>query len=125
MPDNPEQLKIKGNEQLLHLALINLISNACKYSNNKPVVFSIGTSGKNVILAIKDIGIGIPESELKFIYDPFFRASNASEFEGYGIGLPLARNIVRLHAGEITVISKEKEGTTVQILLPLGNYTLS
>ncbi len=125
MPDNPEQLKIKGNEQLLHLALINLISNACKYSNNKPVVFSIGTSGENVILAIKDIGIGIPESELKFIYDPFFRASNASEFEGYGIGLPLARNIVRLHAGEITVISKEKEGTTVQILLPLGNYTLS
>ncbi len=125
MPENPEQLKIKGNEQLLHLALINLISNACKYSNNRPVIFSIGISGENVILAIKDVGIGIPESELKFIYDPFFRASNASEFEGYGIGLPLARNIVRLHAGEITVISKEKEGTTVQVIFPLGNYTLS
>jgi signal transduction histidine kinase len=125
MPENPVQLKIKGNEQLLHLAFINLISNACKYSSNKPVIISIGTSGENVILTIEDTGVGIPESELKFIYDPFFRASNVSEFEGYGIGLPLARNIVRLHAGEITVISKVKQGTTVQISFPLGNYTLS
>jgi signal transduction histidine kinase len=125
MPDNPEQLKIKGNEQLLHLALINLISNACKYSSNKPVIISIGTSGDRVILVIKDTGVGIPESELKFIYDPFFRASNAAEFEGYGIGLPLARNIVRLHSGELNVISKVQEGTTVQVSFPLGNYTLS
>lgn len=97
MPDSPEKLKIKGNEQLLHLALSNLINNACKYSNNQPVTISIGTASDKVVIVIKDLGIGIPEDELKYIYDPFFRASNTKEYEGYGIGLPLTRNIVRLH----------------------------
>ncbi|MCW5909440.1 MAG: HAMP domain-containing protein [Cyclobacteriaceae bacterium] len=125
MPESPEQLKIKGNEQLLHLALTNLVSNACKYSNNQPVTVSIGTFDDKVIVVIKDTGVGIPEAELKFIYDPFFRASNVTEYEGYGIGLPLTRNIVRLHEGEIQVSSQLNKGTTVQVSFPLGHYTLS
>lgn len=124
MPESPEQLKIKGNEQLLHLALTNLVSNACKYSHNKPVTVSIGAAADKVIIVIKDAGVGIPEAELKFIYDPFFRASNVTEFEGYGIGLPLARNIVRMHAGELLVVSKINEGTTVQVTFPIGHYSL-
>jgi signal transduction histidine kinase len=72
MPESPEQLKIKGNEQLLHLALTNLVSNACKYSHNKPVTVSIGAADDKVIIVIKDTGVGIPDAELKFIYDPFF-----------------------------------------------------
>lgn len=119
LPENPEQLKIKGNEQLLQLALTNLVNNACKYSNNKPVTLSIGTSGEKVVIVVKDRGIGIPEKELPYIYDPFFRASNAKEYEGYGIGLPLTRNIVRLHEGEILVTSKVNEGTTVQLIFKL------
>jgi signal transduction histidine kinase len=61
---------------------------------------------------------------LKFIYDPFFRASNTKDYEGYGIGLPLTRNIVRLHAGEITVTSKVNQGTVVQLTFPKGNYSV-
>lgn len=125
IPESPEKLKIKGNEQLLHLAISNIVSNACKYSNNKPVVLSIGTADDKVIIVVKDSGIGIPSAELKYIYDPFFRASNTKEYEGYGIGLPLARNIVRLHNGEILVTSKVGEGTTVQLTFPIGNYTIS
>jgi signal transduction histidine kinase len=49
------------------------------------------------------------------IYDPFFRASNTKNYEGYGIGLPLARNIVRIHHGELIVTSHENQGTTVQL----------
>lgn len=124
MPDSPEQLKIKGNEQLLHLALTNLVSNACKYSHNKPVTVSIGAADDKVIIVIKDTGVGIPDAELKFIYDPFFRASNVTEYEGYGIGLPLARNIVRMHTGELLVVSKINEGTTVQVTFPIGHYSL-
>lgn len=124
MPESPEQLKIKGNEQLLHLALTNLVSNACKYSHNKPVTVSIGAADDKVIIVIKDTGVGIPDAELKFIYDPFFRASNVTEYEGYGIGLPLARNIVRMHAGELLVVSKINEGTTVQVTFPIGHYSL-
>lgn len=124
LPENPLKLKIKGNEQLLHLALSNIISNACKYSNNRQVNVSIGASDQNVFIIVKDHGIGIPEKELKYIYDPFFRASNTLKYEGYGIGLPLTRNIIRLHNGEIIVTSMVGEGTTVQINLPIGQFEL-
>lgn len=119
MPDTPEKLKIMGNSQLLHLAVSNIVSNGCKYSSNKPVQVSIGSTNKEVIIIVKDQGIGIPESEIKYIYDPFFRASNTKNFEGYGIGLPLARNIIRLHNGILKVTSQKNEGTVVQIRLPL------
>lgn len=124
MPEQPELLKITGNEQLLHLAISNVVSNACKYSNNQPVTVSIATSGENVIIVVKDSGVGIPVDELPFIYDPFFRASNAKQYEGYGIGLPLTRNIVRLHKGDIQVSSTLNEGTTVQLTFPIGHYSL-
>lgn len=124
LPDSPEKLKIKGNEQLLHLALSNIILNAYKYSHNKKISVSIGLSDDHVILVVKDEGIGIPKDELQYIYDPFFRASNTRNFEGYGIGLPLTRNIIKLHHGEMVVSSKEKEGTTVEIRIPIGGYTL-
>ena len=124
LPESPEKLKVKGNEHLLHLALSNLLINACKYSNNKNVFVSIGVSDTHIIIVIKDQGIGIPGSELPFIYDPFFRASNTSNYEGYGIGLPLTRNIIKIHGGELLVTSENEQGTWVEVRLPLGGYTL-
>jgi signal transduction histidine kinase len=122
MPENPEHLTISGNEKLLRLALINLVGNGVKYSNNQPVHVSIGISDNNLILVVKDNGIGIPDDEIKFIYDPFFRASNTRDFEGYGIGLPLTRNIVRIHKGSIHVESKLNHGTTVTLAFPIGGW---
>jgi signal transduction histidine kinase len=118
IPENPDRLKIKGNRQLLHLAVSNIVNNACKYSQNKPVVVSIGAADDKVIISIKDNGIGIPENELAYIYDPFFRASNTKDFEGYGIGLPLTRNIMRIHKGEIQITSVMNEGTIVRLIFP-------
>ena len=111
-----------GNEQLLHLALANIISNGCKYSNFQQVKVSLGATDTDVYIIIKDAGIGIPEQEMNKIYDPFFRASNTKNYEGYGIGLPLARNIVRIHHGELIVTSHENQGTTVQLRFP--NFTV-
>lgn len=118
LPENPIKLKVNGNIQLLHLAFSNIISNGCKYSNFQTVTVSIGASDDFVYIIIKDTGIGIPEDEIKYIYDPFFRASNTKKYEGFGIGLPLTRNIVRMHNGKILVTSVENEGTVVQITLP-------
>lgn len=125
LPENPIKLKVNGNKQLLHLALSNIISNGCKYSNYNKVTVSIGASDDFVYVIIKDNGIGIPLNELKYIYDPFFRASNTKKYEGYGIGLPLSRNIVRMHNGKLLVDSIENEGTTVQITLPTWHSTQS
>lgn len=118
MPEDHTKLKISGNEQLLQLAFTNIIANACKYSRNQPVKVSIGASNSKVILVVQDQGIGIPENELKYIYDPFFRASNTGNFNGYGIGMPLTRNIVRIHNGDIHVSSKINEGTIVKLSFP-------
>lgn len=121
LPDNPWLIKINGNNQLLHLAFSNLVSNACKYSNNKIVNIALGSSDNKVYIVIKDQGIGIPESEIKHIYEPFFRASNTKKFEGFGIGMPLVNNIIKLHNGQINVHSIENKGTTIEVTFPIYN----
>ncbi len=120
LPENPLKLKVYGNKQLLLLAFVNILNNACKYSSNKPVMISIGSSDDQVLLIVKDQGIGIPEPELQFIYDPFFRASNTQHYDGFGIGLPLTRNIIKIHNGQLMVSSVLNKGTTVQIKLPVA-----
>lgn len=120
LPENPDLLKIYGNQQLLHLAISNIVINACKYSNNQVVNLALGVSSKNCLVIIRDSGIGIPANEMPYIYDPYFRASNTTGYEGYGIGLPLTRNIVQMHHGKLSLSSEVGKGTTVQIQLPIA-----
>lgn len=117
LPDDPKQITIDGNEQLLMLALTNIMLNGAKYSKNELVYLSLKCENNFKEIEIKDNGIGIPKDEIKFIYDPFYRATNTNQFEGYGIGLPLARNIIRMHKGKLLVQSEENHGTTVKITL--------
>jgi len=119
LPEDSKKLKVNGNRELLQLAFANIINNACKYSNNDDVKIAVASSDSNVIIIIEDKGIGIPPSEIGFIYDPFFRANNTHQFEGYGIGLPLTKNIVSLHKGTIHVSSILDKGTTVKITIPV------
>ncbi|MDX2069627.1 MAG: ATP-binding protein [Haliscomenobacter sp.] len=120
LPEDHKKLKVNGNRQLLQLALANIFNNACKYSHNKPVIVYIASSNDQVVIVIKDQGVGIPEAEMPFIYDPFFRASNTQLFDGFGIGLPLTRNILKLHEGTLMVSSEVNVGTSVQIKLPIA-----
>jgi signal transduction histidine kinase len=116
---SPHRFTLKGNAQLFELAISNILLNACKYSGGKPVTFAIAASRTNIIVIITDHGIGIPENQIKHVFDPFFRASNVKKTPGYGIGLPLARNIIRLYKGSITISSKENVGTEVIVKFPL------
>lgn len=118
MPEDEKKLLVKANLQLLEIALANIILNGCKYSMNQPVSVTIAAAHKKVIIIVEDHGIGIPREEIAYIYEPFFRASNTSSFNGYGIGLPLARNIIRMHSGELEVTSEENVGTKIKITFP-------
>jgi signal transduction histidine kinase len=109
---------VSGNPQLLELALSNVIMNACKYSNGQPVQVALAVTAAYVLVIVKDTGIGIPESEVDQVFNPFFRASNVQRINGYGIGLPLTQNIIRLHRGNIHITSIEGKGTEVIIKLP-------
>jgi len=118
LPQNQEDLNTPGNSNLLNLAVSNIINNACKYSQNKLVTVGLSVQNKNIVLSITDKGIGIPEDDLQHIFEPFFRASNTSDYSGHGVGLPLALNIIRLHKGSIGIRSEMNEGTQMQIFLP-------
>ena len=120
LPENPQKLKIYGNKSLLLIALTNILTNACKYSNNELVKISVASSNESVVIGIADKGVGIPQEEMQYIYDPFFKASNAQKFDGYGIGLPLCLSIIRIMNGQINIHSIENKGTFVEIKLPIA-----
>jgi signal transduction histidine kinase len=120
LPENPKKLKILGNKELILLAITNILTNACKYSSNKPVVVSLASTNNEIVMVFKDQGIGIPESELPFIFEPFYRASNTAAYDGYGIGLPLTQNIIKIHKGELIISSVLHKGVTIQVKLPVA-----
>jgi signal transduction histidine kinase len=119
-PADIQKVIVTGNRTLLELALTNILLNACKYSSNKPVQLALAATRERIMIVVKDEGIGIPADELKYIFDPFFRARNTDSYKGYGIGLPLTRNIIRIHKGSLDVSSVEGRGTEIRIALPIG-----
>jgi signal transduction histidine kinase len=120
LPEDEQKLVINGNQTLLKAAFSNIVLNSCKYSDNKPVHIGIAADAKFAIVDIQDEGIGIPDREMSQIFVPFFRASNTEKYKGYGIGLPLANNIIKLHQGTIVVKSEVGVGTRFTIYLPFG-----
>ncbi|MCI1188660.1 HAMP domain-containing histidine kinase [Hymenobacter sp. DH14] len=118
LPAEPEQLELTGNRALLSRALINLLENALKYSEPKPVAVDLEYEPGGVRLRIEDQGIGIAEADMSQVFQPFFRAGNARPVAGHGVGLPLARKIIEQHGGALELASQLGQGTTVLVRLP-------
>ena len=117
-PENEEQLSVFGNEQLLMIALKNIIDNACKFSGSKPIRVELKSDDENVKIQISDQGIGIPEEDIENIFQPFYRGKNANYTAGYGIGLALTSKIIELHNGKISVESEVSKGSMFTTVLP-------
>lgn len=113
-----DQLTVKGDDYLLRMALMNVIDNACKYSSDHSVNLSIDHNGKYLEITFKDRGIGIPQDEVRKVFEPFYRGTNALSIKGIGIGLSLVKQIIDNHNGSIKFKSKPGEGTAVKIMLP-------
>ncbi|HNL82339.1 MAG TPA: HAMP domain-containing sensor histidine kinase, partial [Chitinophagaceae bacterium] len=96
-----------------------ILSNAFKYSNKGDIKFTITFSETTVNIAVKDQGIGIPANEIENLFQPFYRATNATEFEGTGLGLSIVNEFIETHGGKLFVESEIDKGTTVNIQLPL------
>jgi two-component system, OmpR family, sensor histidine kinase CiaH len=103
--------------------LVIILDNAYKYSNDKGAVQIAAREERGTItITISDSGIGIPEADLPHIFEYFYRSSHAissQKASGYGLGLPLARDIVRACRGNIEISSSENKGTSVVVTLPL------
>jgi two-component system sensor histidine kinase CiaH len=97
----------------------NIIDNAIKYSKPKTeVTIALSKDRGSILLKVTDQGIGIPESELNYIGDRFFRAKNTGKINGTGLGLAIVRKILNIYGGDILIDSVEGSGTTVAISLP-------
>lgn len=116
--DNEKFLTCKGKAKLLEIAFTNIIDNACKFSNSKTVKINVGLEKEDILLLFTDQGIGIPESYLNHVFEPFYRGSNTHGISGKGIGLSLTQRIIKLHSGKIFIHSILNKGTTVKIILP-------
>jgi signal transduction histidine kinase len=118
IPLEENSLIVKANEHLLKTAFINLMDNACKYSDNKTVEIILEIQGKILNIVFNDKGIGIAEEDIGKIFQPFYRATNSSNIRGHGLGIPLASKIITLHGGNMIINSKINEGTSVVISMP-------
>jgi signal transduction histidine kinase len=116
--DDENKFIIYGNEVLLKTAFINLMENACKYSDNKTVTITICNNLNNTTIVFSDNGIGIRNDELDMIFEPFYRGKNVTGVKGHGIGLSLVKEIINLHNGEISVKSVAGKGTQFTATLP-------
>ena len=111
------------DEVKISLAITNLIENAIKYNcDGGWVRVSLNADYKFFILKVSDSGVGIPEDEQDNIFERFYRVDKARSRDtgGTGLGLAITRNSVLLHRGAIKVYSKEQEGTTFTIRIPLS-----
>ncbi|WP_256792634.1 ATP-binding protein [Terrabacter sp. Ter38] len=121
--DVPDDLVVRVDRGQVERALINLGSNAVKFTpEGGQVLLSAERSGDSTIISVHDTGIGIPASDLARLSERFFRAGNATAaaIPGTGLGLAIVRAIVEGHGGELVIASVEGEGTTMQVVLPVA-----
>lgn len=111
---------VRCDPLLLEHVIGNLVSNSAKYSGDgAPVSIIAEASSDAVSIVVCDQGVGIPHEELDSVFELSYRARNAKERAGSGVGLHFVRQIVRLHGGEIRVVSTIGAGTTVTLDLPI------
>jgi len=129
-PQRPLSLSIshdagtfRGDRTLIEQIVLNLLSNAEKYSPPlSPIEAAIRVEKNDYICTIKDYGIGIPADATSKIFDRFYRAKNVSHLSGSGLGLSLSATLARLHGGEISFSSDARIGTEFYLRLPrIGN----
>jgi two-component system phosphate regulon sensor histidine kinase PhoR len=115
---------IKIDEEAISEAIVNLVDNAVKYSdNNKEITIRTRLESNYAFVEVEDKGIGIPENDQKKIFDKFFRVSSANvhNVKGSGIGLSIVKYIMDAHKGEIRLSSTVGEGSKFKLMFRLGN----
>lgn len=109
------------DREMLSRALLNLIDNAVKYSEDqKELAIIVRGKPETIAISVRDRGVGLKAGEIEKIFEPYYRArfSDTATQRGVGLGLTLVREIVRAHGGRMNVVSRPGEGSTFTMLLP-------
>jgi len=118
LPEEEEKLLVFGNEPLLFTAIKNIVINACKYSADKTSYVHLQCGDNQVVLTVRDNGIGIAKEEWNKIFQPFYRVEDNKQAGGFGLGLSLAERIIKIHKGTVGIDSSPGRGTSFIIQLP-------
>ena len=117
--DTPAGLVVDGDADRLAQIVINLVSNAVKFTpSGRGVHVDVRRDDDDIVVEVRDEGIGIPTDELPHLFERFFRAHGAGTIEGTGLGLAITAELVDLHGGTITVASVDGEGSTFTVRFP-------
>ena len=123
--ENTPDISLTGNRIMLYRVISNLLENAAKYNREHGSISIVtGREDNDVTVKIEDTGIGIPEEALPHIFEPFYRVdqSRSRTVGGAGLGLPLVKDIVEKHGGEVAVKSTAGEGTTFILRFPASYH---
>ena len=121
LPEAEEELFVFGNEELLVTAIRNIVSNACKYSDDHHAIVRLSVHDKEIRISIEDKGRGISPEEQQNIFQPFYRNEEGYQIPGFGLGLSLSRRIIQLHKGWIEVDSSPGRGSVFYVVLPMAS----
>lgn len=120
-PQHIDDIVLEFDEKILELILTNLINNAIKYSSEgSSIDVSVKTRGNTLSLTVTDEGMGIPESEQKYVFNRYFRAENALLNSGTGIGLNIVKSHLENLGGTVSFTSVEGQGSTFTVTLPMN-----
>jgi two-component system, OmpR family, sensor kinase len=118
-------VSLQGRPELLHSAIENVVRNALKHASGSRTIqieTAIDTVREQYTLRVLDEGPGIPEDELHHLFTPFYRGSNATGTDSYGLGLAIARRCVEAHGGTIRAENRAGGGLQVEIALPWNRH---
>ena len=117
-PEDEKDFVVFGNNELLYIAIKNIVENGCKYSTDKTSVVDLSFSAHKLYVQVVNQGDVIAAEEIQQIFQPFYRGSGTGNSKGFGLGLALAQRIIALHKGFIRVRSDLDRGTNFTIEMP-------
>jgi heavy metal sensor kinase len=119
--DAPDGVHLIGDTSMIQRMFSNLVDNAIKYTPSGGIVnVALSETPSQVVITVKDTGIGISQQDLPRIFERFYRCDQSRSQAGIGLGLSLARAIARSHGGDITVLSVPDQGSVFTVALPKG-----
>ncbi len=122
----PHLSPIVGDKQRLLQILLNIVSNACKFTQNGSITISAQPKGDDILVSIADTGPGIPREEWRLVFEPFKQTETGiRQGGGTGLGMPISKSLVESHGGRMWLESTPGNGTVFYVSLPVHSAILS
>ncbi|MBK9207336.1 MAG: GAF domain-containing sensor histidine kinase [Anaerolineales bacterium] len=122
-PDSDHEVEINADKIRLRQVMINLINNAIKFTEKGEIAIHVAREANNVLISVKDTGIGIPIDQLESVFQEFTQVDTTTTRKagGTGLGLPISRRLIEMHSGRLWVESSgvDGEGSTFYVFLPI------